>query len=131
MAAAGLLALLVLPGHAAPASSSTIVTVDDVRFRNYGVRDGLSQSSARSMLQDATGAVWIGTEDGLNRFDGYEFKVYRADHERPDALPDPHVQVLAPSRRGGFWVGTRAAGIARYRPEQDDFVRYLPAACRG
>lgn len=124
LAAAGLLALFVLPGHAAPASSSTIVTVDDVRFRNYGVRDGLSQSSARSMLQDATGAVWIGTEDGLNRFDGYEFKVYRADQERPDALPDPHVQVLAPSRRGGFWVGTRAAGIARYRPEQDDFVRY-------
>ena len=60
---------------AAQAPSAAAVSFEDVRFQRYGVEDGLSQTSAVSMLQDATGYVWIGTQDGLNRFDGYEFRV--------------------------------------------------------
>ena len=112
------------PGSARAAAPEAVVTVDDVHFHNYGVEDGLSQTTVRAMLQDPSGAVWIGTQDGLNRFDGYEFKVYRADLQRRDSLPDSYIQALAPSRRGGFWVGTKAAGIALYDPERDRFTRF-------
>ncbi|GAB3754692.1 two-component regulator propeller domain-containing protein [Lysobacter olei] len=124
---AGIAACAMVSAMAGQRTPTPAVLVDDAHFRNYGVRDGLSQASAKTLLQDATGAVWIGTQDGLNRFDGYEFKVYRADPERQETLPDSHVQVLAASRRGGFWVGTRAAGIALYRPELDSFVRFPTA----
>lgn len=108
-----------------------VVTVDDVHFFNYGVEHGLSQTTVKTMLQDSTGAVWIGTQDGLNRFDGYEFKVYRADLQRRDSLPDSYIQALAPSRRGGFWVGTKAAGIALYDPERDRFTRFATGEPEG
>ncbi|MBS0487957.1 MAG: hypothetical protein JSS13_11490, partial [Proteobacteria bacterium] len=51
--------------------------VIDVRFRTYSTGDGLSQATAMAMAQDNTGFLWIGTQDGLNRFDGYGFKVYK------------------------------------------------------
>ena len=129
--AAALATGLALPAVGRSAAPEAVVTVDDVHFHNYGVQDGLSQTTVRSMLQDPTGAVWIGTQDGLNRFDGYEFKVYRADPQRADSLPDSYVQALTPSQRGGFWVGTKAAGIALYDPERDRFTRFSTGEANG
>lgn len=120
-----------LPAAGRSATPEAVVTIDDVHFHNYGVQDGLSQTTVKTMLQDPSGAVWIGTQDGLNRFDGYEFKVYRTDLQRDDSLPDNYVQALVPSRRGGFWVGTKAAGIALYDPERDNFTRFSTEEVRG
>ncbi len=100
------------------------VVHEDVRFQHYGVQDGLSQTSARALLQDESGYVWVGTQDGLNRFDGYEFRVYRNDPQRDDSLPDNHITVLEPARGGGFWVGTLGGGLARYLPQREAFVRH-------
>lgn len=97
---------------------------DNVRFTRHGVEDGLSQASVRAMLQDAAGYVWLGTQDGLNRFDGYEFRIHRHDRRRSDSLPDNHIRALEPSRRGGFWVGTQTGGLARRLPDRDGFERY-------
>ena len=53
--------------------------MNTVRFQRYGVDDGLSQTTIRDLYQDQKGFVWLATQDGLNRFDGYEFRVYRSD----------------------------------------------------
>lgn len=119
--------LLALPA----AARDVVVTHDDVRFQRYGVEDGLSQTSVRAMLQDEAGYVWLGTQDGLNRFDGYEFRVYRSDPQQPDSMPDNHITTLERSRRGGFWVGTLAGGLGRYLPEADAFVRYAADGSAG
>lgn len=47
-------------------------------FKHYGVQNGLSQSTVYAIMQDRTGFIWIGTKEGLNRFDGTSFKIYRA-----------------------------------------------------
>jgi signal transduction histidine kinase/ligand-binding sensor domain-containing protein len=110
----------------APLRAETDVPgVFNVRFRNYGVDEGMSQSTAMQMAQDKTGFVWIGTQDGLDRFDGYGFKIYK--HARGDAhsLSDNHVRTLAADRDGALWIGTQAGGLNRYDPTLDRFDAYL------
>ncbi|MCJ8274319.1 MAG: hypothetical protein MJK04_33590, partial [Psychrosphaera sp.] len=58
----------------------------DLRFKNYTVDDGLSQISALTVYQDKLGFIWVGTQDGLNRFDGYQFKHYKHDPQNPQTL---------------------------------------------
>ena len=62
-----------------------------IKFRRLTLEDGLSQSTINCIVQDAQGFMWFGTEDGLNRYDGYTFKVYRNDPENPYSLSSNHV----------------------------------------
>jgi len=96
----------------------------NVRFRNYGVDEGLSQSTALQIVQDKTGFLWIGTQDGLDRFDGYGFRVYK--HVRGDAhsLSDNHIGALAADHDGSLWIGTQAGGLNHYDPKLDRFDSY-------
>lgn len=73
-------------------------------------------------MQDTRGFLWVGTQDGLNRFDGYEFRHYRADPDDPLALNDATITSLAAHPNGSIWVGTQNEGIARYDPRYDAFV---------
>ncbi|WP_338846423.1 two-component regulator propeller domain-containing protein [Massilia sp. W12] len=80
---------------------------------------------ATAIAQDQEGFLWIGTQGGLARWDGYHFRVYQADPRIPHSLPDDLVQVLHLDARGRLWVGT-AGGLARYDAAQDQFVRIGP-----
>lgn len=95
------------------------------RFQHYGVEDGLSQSSAVCMVQDRDGFIWIGSYAGLNRYDGYGFKVYNPDPGKPDALADNNIRALAVDSSGTLWIGTRSGGLSRYDSATDTFVNYL------
>lgn len=97
---------------------------NDVRFKRIGVEEGLSQATVRVLFQGPEGYVWMGTQDGLNRYDGDQFRIYYNDPDRDDSLPDNHIMALEGARRGGFWVGTQAGGLARYDPAHDTFERY-------
>jgi ligand-binding sensor domain-containing protein/signal transduction histidine kinase len=92
-----------------------------IRFRNYGTEQGLSQASATVLAQDPTGFIWIGTQDGLNRFDGYEFRVFRHSRADPWSISDSSVTALAVASDGTLWVGTEAGGLSRYDPRLDRF----------
>ena len=72
------------------------------RFMNYTSADGLSSNTVLSMLQDRDGLIWIGTTNGLNRFDGCTFKVYK----RSDGLPDNQINALEADNDGRLWIGT-------------------------
>ena len=96
-----------------------------VRFDRLGTADGLSQSSVLALLQDRRGFVWLGTQDGLNRFDGVRMTAFRHDPTRPrDGLPTSYVQSLAETRDGAIWVGTWGGGLARLDPATERFTTF-------
>lgn len=77
-----------------------------LKLGHLTIKDGLSQGMVHQVLQDRYGFMWFATKDGLNRYDGYEFKVYRHDPADPNSLRDSYVQALAEDRAGRLWVGT-------------------------
>jgi len=97
---------------------------DRLRCRNFSLEQGLSQSTGNCVLQDGKGFLWIGTETGLNRFDGYTFKVYLEDRENPRGLSHNYVWCLLADSAGNLWAGTDN-GLNRYVAETDDFVSYF------
>jgi signal transduction histidine kinase/ligand-binding sensor domain-containing protein len=92
-------------------------------FEHIAVEQGLSQSTIYSILQDSRGYLWFGTWDGLNKYDGRTFKVYRNDPEDPDSLSDNIVWTLYEDSSGTLWVGTDG-GLNKFDPETDRFIRY-------
>ncbi|MEM8931151.1 MAG: two-component regulator propeller domain-containing protein, partial [Acidobacteriota bacterium] len=78
----------------------------DLRFQRLGPEDGLAQGSVFSLLQDRHGFVWIGTQDGLHRYDGYRFEIYKPDPFRLDGLSHGLVEHLLEDAEGRLWVGT-------------------------
>ena len=95
-----------------------------IRFRHLALEEGLSQTTVNSILQDRRGFLWIATEDGLNRYDGYEFTVYKNEPTDPHSLPADTVWSLAESGNGDLWVATEGGGVARWDQRTDRFVRY-------
>jgi diguanylate cyclase (GGDEF)-like protein len=83
-----------------------------------------------SATQDGDGFLWIGSQNGLARWDGYHFRIYRADPGKPGALPDNFIQALLTDARGVLWIGTTSGGLARYDREHERFVVY-PAGPNG
>src|SRR6185436_5710591 len=72
---------------------------------HFSVEDGLSQNTVRAILRDRAGFLWVGTEEGLNRYDGYGFTTFRHRADRADGLPDNLVTALLEDRAGQLWVG--------------------------
>jgi len=92
-----------------------------VHFEQLPLDTGLSQSCILAMAKDRTGFMWFATLDGLNRFDGYEFKVYSHDPGNPDSLPDNRINALHVDRRGQLWVGTQDGGAALFIEQENRF----------
>lgn len=104
--------------------SSNVTALDfNPRFHNLGLEDGLSQASVSCIAQDPRGYMWFGTQDGLNRYDGYQFKVYRPDPGNPSSISNNSIWALFTDQSGVLWVGSYG-GLNRYRQETDDFIRY-------
>ncbi len=87
-------------------TSTVLHAQDGLVFSHFGVRDGLSQGSVNCILQDSKGFVWIGTQDGLNRFDGYTCKIYKHDPADPRTINDNWVLTIAEDSAGVLWVRT-------------------------
>ena len=96
-----------------------------LRFESLGLKDGLSQSTVLVTLQDRFGFLWIGTEDGLNRYNGYTFKIFRPDLNNPDSISDRWITSLYEDTQGYLWIGTRQGGLNRYDPATGKFTYYL------
>lgn len=123
--------LLMLLGWALSTAQAQVPGEIDLRLQHLGVEQGLSQSTARALAQDGDGMLWIGTQDGLNRFDGYTFRVFRHDAADASSLPDNHVIALTTDRDGRLWVGTQSGGLGRYDPDRQAFYNYPVGSGRG
>ncbi len=84
-----------------------------MRFEHITLDDGLSQSNVLSILQDSDGRMWFGTENGLNSYDGYEFRHYRHERGNPSTLGSDFVFDIREDRDGNLWVATNGGGLAR------------------
>lgn len=90
-------------------------------FQHWAKEQGLPNTIVTALVQDKDGLLWLGTQGGLVRWDGYRFRHYRANSRDPHALPDNFIQVLHCDPRGNLWIGTSAGGLARYERERDQF----------
>jgi len=84
-----------------------------IRFDRITIADGLSFSKVDAMLQDRQGFLWVGTERGLNKYDGYQFTVYRNDPADPGSLSHDRIYALYEDSAGELWVGTAVGGWAK------------------
>ncbi len=97
-----------------------------LRFDKLSVEDGLSQLSVTSILQDRHGFMWFGTQYGLNRFDGYEFQVFKHDSERDDTtLSANFIRCITEDPDDGkLWIGTGSGGISVFDPKTELFRHF-------
>lgn len=122
-----------LPPSASPATptletqtiSLAIPYGNNIRFEQLSLDQGLSQSVVNVILQDHKGFLWIGTDDGLNRYDGYNFKIYKPDVNLAHSLSDRSITALVEDDNGYLWVGTRAGGLNRFDPRTGQFTHYI------
>ena len=91
------------------------------RFKNYSLEDGLSQSTVYAVLQDNMGFIWIGTRDGLNRFDNNSFLTFYPSFDSAGSLSYRSVRALVQDHSGFIWVGTDGGGVDRLDPVKQSF----------
>ena len=101
-----------------------MLAVTDLRFTHLTTNDGLSQGYVVDILQDRRGFMWFATRDGLNRYDGYTFVVYKHDPNDPGSLNSNFLQDLMEDDRGNLWVATNT-GVNRFDPTTERCIRYL------
>ena len=82
---------------------------DNISFRRFSVNDGLSQNTVRAIAQDALGNIWLGTQNGLNRYDGYTIQRYFANSKDSTSLSDNTICSLFYSNDGPLWIGTTSS----------------------
>ncbi len=95
-----------------------------MRFERLSIEDGLSQTVVNCVVQDSAGFLWLGTQAGLNRYDGYRFEVFRNDPGNPASLPHDWIMDLAVDPSGDLWIGTEGGGLARWHRDSDAFSVY-------
>lgn len=94
------------------------------KFKTVSLLQGLSQSTVNCIIQDKQGFLWFGTQDGLNRYDGYSFRVYKHNANNPGSVPDNYIQSLYLDNTGVIWVGTYGGGLSRFDPATEKFQSY-------
>ncbi len=97
--------------------------VTQLRFKHYTTIDGLSQASIYHMTQDSRGFMWFGTFDGLDRFDGYNFKVFRPYYNDSNSIKGGRINSILEDKNGMIWVGTYEA-LNRYDFKTDRFEHF-------
>ena len=99
----------------------------EIKFTHLTNRDGLSQSTVQTIAKDKYGFMWFGTQDGLNRYDGYSFKPYRYNPKDSTSLRASNILTLYVDRQQTLWVGTINGALSRYDSDRDAFVHYKEA----
>ena len=100
-----------------------VIDGDSLRFVRLSRAQGLSQQRVSDIVQDERGFIWFGTQYGLNRYDGYRFRVFKNDPDNAGSVCDVHFMALFSDREGRIWIGC-AFSVDRYDPVTETFVHY-------
>ncbi|MFT5520989.1 MAG: ligand-binding sensor domain-containing protein [Enterobacterales bacterium] len=98
--------------------------LENTNFKHISTEHGLSQKTVQTIFQDKTGFLWFGTQEGLNRYDGRELKIFRHDDNDPFSLSNDVIRDLLEDKQGNLWVAT-SAGLNRYNAENENFERLI------
>ncbi len=93
------------------------------KFRKVESKVRISDSNITGIIQDTQGFIWVGTEDGLDRYDGYDFKIYRNIPNDTTSLIKNNIQSMIEDSRGTIWISTSNSGLHRYNRKTDNFIR--------
>ena len=105
--------------------------IDNKKFIRFSTQMGLSSLNQTCITQDNEGFIWIGTDNGLDCFDGYSFKNYRSIPGDSLNLLSDHISCLLCDSEGVLWVGTEGGGLSRFRKERGNFRNFFPDAFPG
>ncbi|TRX70342.1 two-component regulator propeller domain-containing protein [Carboxylicivirga sp. M1479] len=94
----------------------------DYQLSYYSVGDGLSHNEVTTIIQDDNGFMWFGTRGGLNRFDGYEFKLFTPDKEQEKIIPDVYIEQLFLDSKQRLWIGSKSSGFYYYDIPKDRLI---------
>jgi len=103
-------------------ASLCAIQAADRTFERISTLDGLSENYINCLFQDSRGFIWIGTNDGLNRYDGYEFKTYQLDPVKKDWIQSNLIFDIVEDMNGDLWIGTSDHGVFRYDYSLDVFA---------
>ena len=126
--ASGVLLLCMVHVLHAVATEPRVITLPitegkDIRFTHLSTEEGLSQSRVDHMLQDAQGFLWIGTYNGLNRYDGYRFQHYKPEANNPNSMGGVYIHALFQDRSGALWIAVDQ-GLDRFDPVTGRFLHF-------
>ena len=97
---------------------------DNLKFKRITTKEGLSQGYVTCAYQDSRGFMWFGTQDGLNRYDGYTFKIYRHSANDSTSLSENWIWNIYEDKQGYIWCGTFGGGACRFDREREEFKTF-------
>jgi len=96
----------------------------DYKFVNISTNQGLSESNVNCIIQDDMGFMWFGTRDGLNKYDGYEFTVYKNNPADRSSLSNNTIRNMVQDKDGKIWIATWGGGVSVFDPEKEAFTSF-------
>ena len=94
-------------------------------FEKLTVENGLSNSNVNCLLQDKQGFIWIGTDNGLNRFDGNDFRIFRNDPSNAGSISDNSIWSVYEDKKGNIWAGTKNGKLNKYSQSHEKFTKII------
>ncbi len=95
-----------------------------LQFEHFGTGEGLSQSNVICIMQDSKGFMWFGTKDGLNKYDGYKFTVYKNKPGNKNSLSDNYILAITESKNDYFWIATGGGGLNKFDWKKNQFTSF-------
>ena len=96
----------------------------DVNFDHILSDKGLSQNTIHCIIQDSKGFMWFATEDGLDKYDGYNFTIYKNNPLDKNSISDNFIWTIYEDKSGTIWVGTNSGGLCRFNRNTEEFTKY-------
>jgi len=102
---------------------NSLAQAPKLKFKHITNENGLSNTTIEAIFQDKRGFMWFGTRDGLNRYDGYQFVIYRYDSKDSNSISDNYIQYIYEDRDQNLWIGT-INGLNRFNAAKNNFTRF-------
>ncbi|MDA3890565.1 MAG: hypothetical protein PF517_02755 [Salinivirgaceae bacterium] len=104
--------------------NSVFAQQQNIKFEHLTVEDGLSQSTIKCIIKDKQGFMWFGSENGLNKYDGYEFTIYEHIQKDTVSISGNRITCIFEDYEGMVWVGTYLSGLNKFNVEKETFTYY-------
>ena len=104
-------------------AASLLAQTNDIKFEHISLEQGLSQTTVYCIFQDTKGFMWFGTRDGLNKYDGYGFTVYKHEPENPNSISNNTIRAIYEDQSGALWIGTEGS-LNKFNRQKEEFIHY-------